>query len=629
MKTRFTVLFLAISLFLGLPVSAAGSVTVNVDLEVNYSAAYEGLEQLNAVRRQNGVPEVEMDASLLEMALTRAVECAIYYSHTRPDGSGFDTARPSAAAYEHCGLAENIMYSSNYMDAAEAVNVWYESDGHRTNMLNSDYVSVGIACVRDLNGNTYWVQNFSTVPAAGEDQPSSGQEREIFAVEALTEYIDLQLSASSLDLMQGSKEVVYVLNGKTPVVPNIIRSSDEGVARLSMEDGGVCVEAVGAGNATLTLGFSGFSAEVAVMVGEPIVLESISLSQPEGGFNVRTGEKLYTRVVFHPQGAAESPLIWYVSDNEVIDVQIEDNVCIITGIAPGTATLTVSCEWYPYEWTEEITVYDDTSGPIAVDIDLSTYYAELVPGGGLKLWAYVRPDTAPQNVSWESSDPSVAEVDANGRVTAIDYGYADITASDSSGEVKARCNIYVSIGFGGKPCYFTDVPEDSYFYDAAAWATCQGLETAWIGGELGADEGCTRLDIVRYLWKLKGSPEPQDIEADHFDDMPYSIGKRDDCWAVQWAVEEGVTSGTSENMFSPDDTVTRAQAVTFLHRAAGLPEVPGSAGFTDVPAGSWFDEAAVWAVAEGITNGTGNNTFTPDKECSRAEILTFLYRQFG
>ena len=75
--------------------------------------------------------------------------------------------------------------------------------------------------------------------------------------------------------------------------------------------------------------------------------------------------------------------------------------------------------------------------------------------------------------------------------------------------------------------------------------------------------------------------------------------------------------------------MTRAQAVTFLHRAAGLPQVSGSAGFTDVPSNSWFANAAVWAVKEGITNGTGNNTFTPDKTCSRGEILTFLYRQFS
>ena len=89
-----------------------------------------------------------------------------------------------------------------------------------------------------------------------------------------------------------------------------------------------------------------------------------------------------------------------------------------------------------------------------------------------------------------------------------------------------------------------------------------------------------------------------------------------------------MTSGTSATTFSPNDTVTRAQAVTFLYRLAGRPSVAGSAGFADVPAGNWFADAAVWAVREGITNGTSATTFTPDKECTRGEILTFLYRQF-
>lgn len=637
MKKRMVSLFLTLVLCLGLaaPAWADSTVTVKVDLEVDYTEAYEALEELNALRREAGIGELVMDAAMMEMAVQRAAECAVSFSHTRPNGQDFDTARPSGAAYEKEDMAENIHYASGKSDAASATESLYNSPGHHTNMMNEKYVSVGIACVRDLAGHSYWVQNFTTAVGTPEATPSSGQESFFFSVETAEQYIDLQLSETDLHLTSGEKVIVYVCNGETPVVPDIIRTSDESVASLSMENGGVCVSAVGAGTAALTLGFAGHSATVNVTVEESVALEFLSLVVPEGGFHVQVGENLYTTVLFMPQGTPEYPVVWEVDDPSVATISGRGNSCTITGVSPGTAVIIAKTanpvNGEIYSVMGIITVYDETTSTEPTEVDLSAYYVELMPTEQVKLLSYVRPNTASQSVTWRSQDPSIATVDQNGRVTAVAEGYTDIYAESQAGDVEAKCQVSVTSSFLGKPFYYSDVKEGAFYYDAVAWATCQQLEGQGvdISGSLGVDKGCTRMEIVTYLWKLSGSPQPADIDNNPFTDISDSISGRDARWAVQWAVETGVTSGTSATTFSPDDTVTRAQAVTFLYRLAGEPNIAGSTGFTDVPAGNWFADAAVWAVKEGITNGTSDTTFTPDQECTRGEILTFLYRQFS
>lgn len=349
---------------------------------------------------------------------------------------------------------------------------------------------------------------------------------------------------------------------------------------------------------------------------------------------VKTGEDIYTTVQFLPDGAPEYPLEWKISDTKIATISALNSGCQITGISPGTATLTVTAvrpeDGHTFSVSEQITVYDQHSGTVPVKMNLSAYYVELVPGEQVRLMAYILPETADQSVTWMSRDPSVATVDQNGRVTAVSYGSTSIVAvSKADGELDGSCSVVVNEGFLGKPVHFPDVNETDYYYDAVAWATCQNLEDGFLGYDFGSDKPCTRMDIVRYLWTLMGKPQPQNIDDDFFEDISSLPSNRDNYWAVNWALEKGITAGTSETTFSPDSTVTRAQAVTFLYRLAGKPSVAGSAGFDDVPAGDWFADAAVWAVKEGITQGTGNNTFTPDRTCTRAEILTFLFREFS
>ena len=133
---------------------------------------------------------------------------------------------------------------------------------------------------------------------------------------------------------------------------------------------------------------------------------------------------------------------------------------------------------------------------------------------------------------------------------------------------------------------------------------------------------CTRGQIVTFLWRAKGCPEPT-ITKNPFTDV-----KSSDYFykAVLWAVEKEITAGTSKTTFSPNDTVTRAQTVTFLWRAEGKPAVKTANPFQDVPAGQYYTDAVLWAVKNEITAGTSATTFSPANPCTRAQIVTFLYR---
>lgn len=170
---------------------------------------------------------------------------------------------------------------------------------------------------------------------------------------------------------------------------------------------------------------------------------------------------------------------------------------------------------------------------------------------------------------------------------------------------------------------FSDVSADSYYSDAVNWAVANGITTGTGNGEFSPDDGCSRAQVVTFLWRAMGCPEPTGSSS--FNDVPADsyYGK-----AAQWALENGITTGVGGNSFGSNSTVTRAEVVTFLWRAAGSPEVSGS-GFADVDSSAYYADAVAWAVANGITTGTGESTFSPDSSCTRAQIVTFLYRYFN
>ena len=173
------------------------------------------------------------------------------------------------------------------------------------------------------------------------------------------------------------------------------------------------------------------------------------------------------------------------------------------------------------------------------------------------------------------------------------------------------------------PVVFDDVPEDAYYAEPVNWAVAHGITNGTSATTFSPDSTCTRGQVVTFLWRAMGSPEPTSNEN------PFTDVKETDYFykAVLWAKETGVTAGTSATTFSPGNGCTRAQVVTFLWRAEGKPAPTSSTNpFTDVPAGQYYTDAVLWAVENGITNGTSATTFSPDKTCTRGQIVTFLWR---
>lgn len=172
---------------------------------------------------------------------------------------------------------------------------------------------------------------------------------------------------------------------------------------------------------------------------------------------------------------------------------------------------------------------------------------------------------------------------------------------------------------------FYDVAESDYYYDAVLWAIENNVTSGYTANTFAPSLDCTRAQIITFLWRAVGSPEPVGA-GNAFSDV--ELGSYYEK-AVQWAVENGITNGTGNNSFGTDAAVTRAQVVTFLWRAAGSPVVNADNTFDDVAADAYYSAAVQWAAENGITLGRGANTFSPDDFCTRAQVVTFLYRDYA
>lgn len=175
---------------------------------------------------------------------------------------------------------------------------------------------------------------------------------------------------------------------------------------------------------------------------------------------------------------------------------------------------------------------------------------------------------------------------------------------------------------GSSSLPFYDVPKSAYYYSAVNWAVEQGITSGTSNTAFSPNASCTRAQIVTFLWRANGSPAPTS-NSNPFVDVSTDSYYYD---AVLWAVEKGITSGTSDTTFSPNASCTRAQAATFLWRAAGSPAASENNPFTDVASGAYYTNAVLWAAQNGVTSGTSATTFAPNVVCTRAQIVTFLYR---
>lgn len=191
------------------------------------------------------------------------------------------------------------------------------------------------------------------------------------------------------------------------------------------------------------------------------------------------------------------------------------------------------------------------------------------------------------------------------------------TPSEADNQAQNQPNVQGQTGF-------SDVPANAFYANAVEWAVNNGITAGTSATTFSPNAACTRAQMVTFLWRAAG--EPKVGGRNPFTDVPSDAFYYD---AVLWAVGKGITSGTSATTFSPNATVTRGQTVTFLHRFSGSLAVSGSSPFTDVDTGAYYSAAVQWAVHKGITAGTSATTFSPNADCTRGQIVTFLYRDLA
>ena len=225
--------------------------------------------------------------------------------------------------------------------------------------------------------------------------------------------------------------------------------------------------------------------------------------------------------------------------------------------------------------------------------------------------------TAKPDSGYQLDDLTVT--DKNGKELKLtDKGNGKYTFTMPAGKVEIKATFVKEV----ETSPFSDVSTSAYYYEAVKWAQEKGITGGIGNGLFGPNQPCTRAQIVTFLWRAAGSPEPKSMSSFADVSMDAYYAK-----AVAWAVENGITTGTGDGKFSPDATCTRAQSVTFLFRAIGK-LVDSKAEFSDVLTDSYYANAVAWAVENGVTNGIGDGLFGPDNSCTRAQIVTFLFRAY-
>ena len=255
-------------------------------------------------------------------------------------------------------------------------------------------------------------------------------------------------------------------------------------------------------------------------------------------------------------------------------------------------------------------------------ITLNSSFVELETNHSFKLSATVSPSDALPYVLWSSSDESIAKVNSEGRVTALRYGKATITATslhDSS--VKATCTVQTR---------FYDVSDSSkYYYKPVYWAADSGITTGYDKVYFGPQQNCTRRELSIFLWRLAGKPAASGSLP--FSDTGKYAKTTDSYKAILWCYTNGIVKGYSDGTFRPDNPIVRKDTMIMLYRLAGKPAVSGTLKFPDARALGYGPEtdtykSIVWGTQNGITNGYADGSFKPLVNCLREHIVTFVYR---
>ncbi len=351
-------------------------------------------------------------------------------------------------------------------------------------------------------------------------------------------------------------------------------------------------------------------------------VNKVSLDKTELALTVGDTQTLIATIT--PDDANNKSVSWSSDKPSVATVDENGKV---TAVAEGTAKITVTTVDGKKTADCAVTVTAKSGGGSSSGGSSSPSYPVTTPGKTENGTVTVSPrsaekgDTVTITVKPDSGYQldELTVTDKNGKELKLtDKGNGKYTFTMPAGKVEINTAFVKEV----ETSPFSDVSTSAYYYEAVKWAQEKGITGGIGNGLFGPNQPCTRAQIVTFLWRTAGSPEPKAMSS--FADVPMDAYYAK---AVAWAVENGITTGTGDGKFSPDATCTRAQSVTFLFRAIGK-LVDSKAEFSDVLSGSYYEDAVAWAVENGVTNGIGNNLFGPDNDCTRAQIVTFLYRAY-
>ena len=363
--------------------------------------------------------------------------------------------------------------------------------------------------------------------------------------------------------------------------------------------------------------------------GEEVTKVALDVAVDTHNMTTKVGntEKLTATVQYEKETTSGVTVTW-LSDNPDVATVAQDGT--ITAQSVGKARITAAVVENGVTYSDFCDVIVEARPSSSHHSSSSTTYYDVnavVSGEGGSVAASTKHASKGTTVTVTATAASGYQV---AQVSAVDKDGTTVSLTDKGDGVytfvmpASKVDVTARFAQVQKPEEkdpYGDVSKDSYYYDAVKWAAETGVTTGVGDGLFAPEWVCTRGQIVTFLWRASGSPAPKAAE------VPFTDVAADAYYAqaVLWAVENGITNGTSETTFSPDQTCTRAHAVAFLYRMSGSPAAAGST-FSDVAADAYYRAAVAWAVEKGITNGTSGTTFRPDDTCTRGQIVTFLYR---
>ena len=500
------------------------------------------------------------------------------------------------------------MYANAINLGTQNVSLTLTADDSNTQKITlaGGYKGIGKTCAA---GN-YTV----TAPAEQEGSsyrliPANGKSFKVAAASDNSAYQGTQLM---LMLVSGNGTTIQL----NPTSGTTIQSGNDEPLVLDEENGVIIVPAGGSVNGTVWLA----GGTVAKDGTQKVNVESIALNENTLTLYTNRDPKTATlTATVSPDNATNKTVAWTSADEKVATVENG----VVTAVGNGTTTITAQAGDKTAVCTVTVSTRSSSSGGSSSPSYSVTTPSKTENGSvtvnpksaskGSTVTITVKPDSG-----YQLDDLTV--IDKNGNELKLtDKGNGKYTFTMPASKVEVNATFVKEV----ETSPFSDVSTSAYYYEAVKWAQGKGITGGIGNGLFGPNQPCTRAQIVTFLWRAAGSPEPKSMSS-------FSDVSADSYYAkaVAWAVENGITTGTGDGKFSPDATCTREQAVAFLYRASGSPAVSGGSAFSDVAANAYYADAVAWAEKNGVTGGIGGGLFGSGNTCTRAQIVTFLYRAY-